>query len=290
MTTSKTESLADRALTTVCNDGSFRVIALRSTQTVQQVVDWQGAKGQSAANLAELVTAAVLLRLTMAPWLRVQCIVRGRDGRGTLVADSHPDGSVRGLLRETAGPVEVGPGSLVQFMRFMPNGALQQGVVEVRRDFGIAGAIGTYLRESEQVTSIVGTGCVLDPQARVSVAGGWIVQLMPECTSPPLSVMTERMNADFSDARRVLTQLSGDPARIQSEILYGMDYTQTADATFAARCPCSRERVLASMASLGHDELTDIVQKGETLDITCDYCQRRYHLAPESLRGLLHAS
>ena len=30
---------ADRAVTSVCNDGSFRVITLRTTRTVQTVLD-----------------------------------------------------------------------------------------------------------------------------------------------------------------------------------------------------------------------------------------------------------
>ena len=139
------------------------------------------------------------------------------------------------------------------------------------------------------MTAIVGAGTVIEA-GRVVVAGGWIVQLLPECTEPPLAVMTERMNVDFADAEAVLRAAGGDPVKLQQEILFGIEYTQTADVALCGGCHCSSERVLASMATLGQEELEDIIAKGETLDVSCDYCRRAYQLAPESLRGLLSAS
>lgn len=284
------DAARDLAVTTVTEDGSFRVVTLRSTHTVQGAIDAQRATGTTAEHLADLITGSVLVRLTMAPDLRVQGFVRGKTGKGTMVADCHPDGGCRALVRETAGPIEVGPGSLVQVMRSLPNGTLHQGVVEVPHDYGMSGAFMVYMLESEQVTSVIGVGCVMSEDARVAVSGGWIVQLLPECREPPLEVMYQRMRLDFSDVKGVLRQLGGDPDTLQSEILYGMPYQTTARAEILHRCYCSPERVFASMATLGRDDLQDIVRKAETLHVSCDYCGRPYQISSESLRGLIDAS
>ncbi len=276
----------DHAVTTVTDDGSFRVITARTTRTVTGVIDWQKARGASAEHLADLVTAAILVRLTMAPNLRVQAAIRGAGGRGTVVADSLPDGRSRGLLREPQGAIQLGAGAQVQVMRSLPNGTIQQGVVEVSSGHGIASAITTYMRESEQVTAVLGAGCLI-ADGKVVVAGGWLVQLLPECTEPPLALMYERLRHDFADGKAVLRELDASPTRLQAEILYGIESTKTAEVDLYAGCSCSAERVLASMASLGEAELRDILAKGETLHVSCDYCGAPYEVRPESLRALL---
>lgn len=281
---------ADRAVTAITEDGSFRVVTVRTTQTVTAAIKAQGVTGTTAEHLADVITGSVLVRLTMAPDLRVQGVVRGRTGKGTIVADCHPDGGCRGLVRETAGPIEIGPGSLVQVMRSLPNGSSHQGVVEIPDEHGISGAFMVYMLESEQVTSVIGVGCVLSEESDVAVAGGWIVQLLPECKEPPLELMYQRMRLDFADPKQVLRSLGGDPETLQSEILYGMPYQTTASALVEHRCYCSPERVFASMATLGRADIEDILRKGETLFVSCDYCNRPYEVQPEALRGLLEAS
>ena len=284
--------MLDRAVTTVTDDGCFRVITARTTGTVEGAIRAQKARGSTAEHLGDLVTATALVRLTMAPSFRVQGLVRGRDGKGTLVADCHPDGGCRALVRETAGPIRVGPGSLIQLMRSLANGSLHQGVVEMPDDYGISGALMVYMLESEQVTSVVGVGTVLpaDGNGKVAVAGGWIIQLLPECTEPPIDRMYAHMRSGFSDVKAVLRELDGDPDALQRAILEGIPFTQTATATLQHRCYCSAARVLASMATVGRAELEDMVAEAKTLDVSCDYCGTPYRIAPESLRGLLETS
>jgi molecular chaperone Hsp33 len=281
----------DHAVTTVTEDGAFRVVTVRTTRTVADAILAQKVRGTTAEHLADLITGSILVRLTMAPDLRVQGLVRGANGKGTIVADCYPDGSCRGLVRETAGPIQIGPGSLVQLMRSLPNGTLHQGVVEVPNDYGMSGALMVYMLESEQVTSVIGLGCILaEDGQRVIAAGGWIVQLLPECTEPPLEVMYARMRTDFTDVKAVLRSHGADPVVLQREILWGMPYETTATASLRHRCRCSPERVFASMAALGRGDLEEILDKGETLFVSCDYCGRPYEVQPESLRGLIESS
>ena len=279
----------DHAVIAVSNDGAFRVMTVRATETARGVIAAQRAEGKTADHLAELVTGTLLVRLTMSPGNRVQGIVRGADKKGLLVADSYPDNTTRGLVKAPEGPMKIGEGALMQMMRTLANGSTHQGVVEVSREHGVSGALMNYMLESEQVTTAIGVAAVTS-DAGLAIAGGYVVQLLPECTDPPLAIMYERLRADFADLPLVLSQSGGDPKTMLSEILYGMPYTITQEHELEYRCGCSSERVLASLATIGKADLVDMMSSAEPLFITCDYCNTPYEVAPEALRGLVTAS
>ena len=286
---SSTDQRGDHALTAVSNDGAFRVIVARTTETARGVIAAQGVTGRTAHHLADMVTGTILVRLTMSPAYRVQGIARGADQKGFLLADSYPDGFTRGLVKAGGGDVHFGPGAQMQVMRTLMNGSTHQGVVEVSQSHGVSGALMNYMLESEQVTSAIGVDHVVT-EAGIAIASGYIVQVLPECTDPPLAVMYERLRNDFADYASVATRFAGDPATILSEILYGMDFTKTQDHELGYRCRCSSERVLASLATIGKSDLEDMIRAAEPLFITCDYCNTPYEVSAEALRGLLTAS
>lgn len=280
----------DRALTAVTHDGAFRVIVIRTTETVREAVRTQAVSGPNAEHLADVVTGTILVRLTMAPTYRVQGIVRGAGNRGTLLGDSQPDGSARALIQRPGGLKEVslGPGALMQMMRTLPTGAVAQGVVEVPPE-GVSGALMSYFQSSEQITSVASVGAVFD-DGEICAAGGYIVQLLPEVSRAPLAVMTERLHADFSDRSAVVRALQADPAALLADILYGMPYVQTQEHELRFGCHCSSVRVLASLATLPKADIRELMESEEQLSITCDYCGQNYELSPKALAGLLSPS
>jgi molecular chaperone Hsp33 len=285
------EADTDRAVTAVTHDGAFRVIVARTTETVRAVIATQSVHGANAANLADVVSGTILVRLTMAPTLRVQGIVRGAGHRGTIVGDSHPDGTTRGLVQRPAGLEEVslGKGALLQMMRSLPSGAVHQGVVEVPPQ-GVSGALMGYFQSSEQIASVASVGCVTGADGTVEAAGATIVQLLPEVSHAPLAVMTERLDADFSDRAAVLASLQADPAGLLAEILYGMPFEQTQETSLRFGCQCSSVRVLSSLGTLPKADIVDLMSSDEHLHITCDYCKQTYELPPATLAGLLSPS
>ena len=121
----------DSVLRAMTDDGAFRVITVRTTNTVRGAIAAQRGTGRTARYFGDLLTGAILFRETMAPQLRVQGIVKASKGRGSLVADSHPSGMTRGLIQLPRGATELdlGAGTVMQVMRTLPNGRIIQGVV-----------------------------------------------------------------------------------------------------------------------------------------------------------------
>ena len=281
----------DRVLRAISDDGAFRVITVDTTRTARGAIEVQRVEGDLAGLFADLVTASVIVRETMSPDLRVQTILQAEDHKSRMIADAHPDATTRGLVHlagDAGGRFDLGPEARLQVARTLHNGGLQQGVVAVPEDSGISGALMAYMQSSEQVISFVSVGAHMR-EGEVVAAGGYIVQLLPEVGEGPLMVMTERLH-DFPPMTRLLAEGKAEPRALLSELLYGMPHTELAESELRFGCNCSEERVLSGIATLPRRDVKELYDKGEVLEIACDFCRREYRIEPERLRGLLGLS
>lgn len=291
---------SDEVVRVMTNDHAFRVIVCDTTDTCRSILAAQGATGAVARALAEICTAAILVRETMAPAHRVQGIVKV-PGKGSVIGDSFPEGNARGLAQwkgdHTA--VAFGPGSVLQMMRSLPNGSVHQGIVDIGGADGLSTALGLYLQESEQVVSVTAVGAHFDGEdlsaARLARAGGYVVQLLPEAERPAHMIMTERLG-DFPElgsflARRVEAEGGGETKSLVpvllDELLFGMSHTELGRAELSFACVCSEASLLSALATLGREEIQSMLDQGESLDITCDYCRKDYAIDIERLRALV---
>jgi molecular chaperone Hsp33 len=280
--------MSDSVLRAIADDGAFRVIVAQTTSTVREAIAAQGTTGAAARTFAELLTGAILVRETMAPQLRVQAILKsGNREAGTVVADSHPDGSARGLVNLRAAQIEglLGEGALLQVMRTMPGGSMQQGIVEVPAPGGISAALMAYMQSSEQVESVVAVGTLGD-EGGVVRAGGFIVQLLPEANEGALEAMVARLSA-LPDIDAPLRSSLAEPRRLVAELLTDMPYTLLEESPLRFDCRCSLERVLGSLATLDRAEIADMLAEQRVFEITCDYCGKIYPVGPDALARIL---
>lgn len=284
-------SSADPIYRAMTDDGSFRVLTCDVTQTVRDALAAQHTARQEAVTYGELLVATVLFRETMAPQLRVQGILACADGSGQMVADSHPSGDVRGLVQRKAkdAPLSIRPGDTLRMMRSMPNGSLNQGIVQLGEQATVSEGMMAYMQTSEQIVTMVGVGVACSPSGEVERAGGYLVQLLPGAQRGPLMVMTERLN-DFRDVVEWLRKPEFTPAWLVSELFYAMQYTPLGSSAVRFNCWCDELKVIGALATLPRTDLEELSRSEEVLSINCDYCDKLYEIAPQRLKGLLNAS
>jgi molecular chaperone Hsp33 len=280
------------------DDGAFRIVTLRATQTVAGVITAQGARGNTARHLGDLVAGSVLVRETMSPGLRVQGILKRRDQPGYLLGDSHPSGKTRGLASGQAaeGSFEM-KNALLQMVRTLQDGRIQQGVVAVPDDASVSAGLMAYMQESEQITTMIVVGTLFedglteegDATPKVKVCGGYLIQLLPGVGRGPLAIMTERLE-DFRNIDPMLLAEGFTPKALADELLWGMPYTELEQSSFDYDCWCSRASMLGALASLNRDEVSELVTAGQVLEISCDYCHRDFNVTPAELQGLLESN
>jgi molecular chaperone Hsp33 len=282
----------DNVLRAITDDGAFRVIACDTTATVRGAIAAQKPEGQDLTRLfADLLTGAVLVRESMAPENRLQAILQGDNPRARMIADTHPDGSTRGLIQMPPDVREMpmGDKGLLQIARTLANGSLHQGVVAVPPgSSSVSAAFMTYMQESEQTVTMIAIGCAFS-NGEVAAAGGYMVQLLPELAEGPLMVMTERLK-DFQDIVPLLARGRASPADLLAETLYGMPYTKVGDREVHFGCRCSTERLAQSLASLPRADIESLLEDGKPLEIECDYCRKRYDFSLQELHSLIDAN
>lgn len=284
-----TEAMGDMVVRGLTDDDSFRVMVAVTTDSVKQVIDLQKPPFGQVEALGCLLTGAVLVRETMSPSERVQAIIRGADNRGTLVADSHPDGTIRGLcnLPDDMDSIAWKPGAVMAIMRSLPRGQTHQGVVSLENTSSVSQALMVYMHESEQVRTMIDVACSISA-GHIVAAGGYVVQLLPELSDAKLAIMTERL-ASFSSMRELLHQ-GQRPVEIMQELLYGMPYSLLEQTPVRFECKCSEYRLLASMGSLRQQDLQELAASTEPIEVECDFCHKHYVIAPSQLRTLLTPS
>ncbi|MDF2692005.1 MAG: hypothetical protein K0S65_388 [Labilithrix sp.] len=279
----------DTVLRAITDDGAFRVIAADTTATVRGALAAQKPEGgELIRTFADLLTGAVLIRESMAPDNRLQAILQGDDARSRMIADTHPDGSTRGLIQlpPNTKTMPLGQRGMLQVARTLHNGQLHQGVVQVPQGAPtISSAFMAYMQESEQVVTVMAVGCHL-VGGEVVAAGGYMVQLLPEVEEGPLMLMTERLK-NFEDIVPLLARGAASPELLLAETLYGMPYTKVGERTVDFGCHCSPERLAGSLASLPRADIESLMEEGKTLEIQCDYCRKNYEFTMDQLRGLL---
>lgn len=282
----------DRVVRAMTRDGSFRVVAARTSRTSAAIVKAQEVAGEVAETMADLSTLGVLYRETMAPDQRVQITLRGANGTGHAIVDSHPDGWARGLIRAHGGePLDlVGEDAVLQLQRPLRHGELHVGSVGIPEDGRIASAAMEYFDRSEQITTMVAIGTVLgdDDASHVAAAGGFLIQVLPEARDieGPLAVMTLRLE-EFVDIRDRLRATDASPETMIEEVLYGFEYDILATEDVRFGCICGEDRLLSSLATLDAPTLEELAASTEPIESRCDYCGKIYRIAPERIARLL---
>lgn len=283
--TTKTKTMNDggSVLRSMTDDGGFRLIAARTDSMVTAAVTAQGVGGHGAALFSELLTGAVLFRETMAPTLRVQCILDGPVAGTRLVADAHPDGGTRGVA-SGMDDATLGDGWLLRMARQMPHGRLQEGVIAVPREGGLSAALMTYMQESEQVVSVVVVKTIETGEGLLR-AGGYIVQLLPELEAGALAIMTERLT-EFPGIDDLLLR-DASVSELTDFVLRDMPYTRLEERPVMFACRCSRERVAAALGSAARGEVELALREERPLETRCDFCRTPYHFDLAQLAALL---
>lgn len=179
-------------------------------------------------------------------------------------------------------------------------GAVGQGSLRVIKDMGLkepyvgqtalqtgelAEDLTYYFAVSEQVPSSVGLGVLMNKDNTVRQAGGFIVQLMPFAEDAVITQLEENLKS----IRSVTAMLDGGdtPERILEQVLCGLELTITDTAPAAYHCGCSKERVERAIISIGKKELSEMIDEGKEIEVSCQFCDRKYQFSVEELKSML---
>ena len=180
-------------------------------------------------------------------------------------------------------------------------GAVGRGTLTVIRDMGmkdpyvgqtaiqtgeIAEDITYYYAVSEQIPSSVGLGVLVSRKdKKILQAGGFIIQLMPFAEEETISALEKNLKG-IDPVTKMLSD-GYTPEQMLEKVLEGMNLEVTEKTPVAFRCNCGKERYERALVLLGRDEVQKIVDEGEPVEITCQFCGKKYSFSPEELQTVL---
>ena len=273
---------SDRVVRLMTMDGAFRLMAAVTTDTARGALGAQSTGDALGLRLAELITGAILVRETTQPSRRVQMVWRDRRGR-SLVADALPDGINRGMVNPGEAEVVAEDGDHVLSVNYtLPNGELHQGLISVPGTDDMGTTIMRYFKQSEQITAMVAVGAVAGPGG-VRVAGGYVVQLLPEATPDVIDAMMARLQ-ELESIEELLTGRGATAAELAAAVFAGFEHAELASSPLRFGCTCSETRVMLSILTLPDADVESIID-GDPLEVRCDACGTAYTIDPDAVRA-----
>ena len=278
-------------------DGFVKVVAIRSTELVRRGAQIHKTAPNATAAFGRALTAASMMgNMQKVDNGSMTLQIKGGGPIGSIVCVSDPVGNVRGYVYEPNVPlVEKYPGKLDVGATVGTNGTLTVirdlqmkepyvGSVEL-----VSGEIGddvtAYFAQSEQTPTACALGVLVDRDYSVSLAGGYLVQLLP---GAPDEVI-DKLEAGIQRAGAVTKMLEAGltPEDILGQVCgdLGVVFMETTEVSY--KCYCDRDRVTAALISLGREELSQIRDEGKRFPVECQFCDAVYDFTPEDLTDLL---
>lgn len=286
--------MADQIVRCLLRDPPLRVIAAVTTDVLREAGRRHHAVGGALVALGRGATSGLLLATLTKGGEQVTLQVLGNGPLGALIIDAADSGDVRAYLKHPDVFLPGPPGQRVSIAA----GIGSSGVISVIRDLGLRQPVSgqchlrsgevdedveEYLCTSEQIDSALGCEVLLG-DSDVAVSAGVLVQCMPGGNAAPLvSAARERLRAGalsaalaggMIDAAALARLLLGDRGR-ELELL------DTRPVRF--HCPCTKERMLDTLALLSDDELGTMIREEEGAEVTCNFCGEIYRASIDEL-------
>ncbi|HEX6593229.1 MAG TPA: Hsp33 family molecular chaperone HslO [Bacillota bacterium] len=277
-------------------EGSVRAYAISSTQTVEEAQKRQDSWATATAALGRTITITSMMGAMLKGKDTLTVKVEGGGPIGAIVVDANANGDVRGFVTNPHVDFELNRQGKLDVARAVG----KNGSLSVVKDLGlkdyftgqvpiISGEISEdftyYFATSEQIPSAVGAGVLINRDHSVRASGGFIIQVMPGVDEEMITKLEEQIRA-FPSISTLIHE-----GRTPEEILERLFPRNTVKIhekmPVVYRCHCSKERIERGIASLGSEEIKQMIEEDHGAEAVCHFCNETYHFTENELKQLL---
>lgn len=285
----------DYLVRAIAANGQIRAFAAYTANTVETARQKHNCSPVVTAGIGRLMTAGLMMGSMMKG--EEDLITLKVEGSGpvkSMLVTADSKGHVKGypansnvvLPANAAGKLDVA-------------GSIGVGLLTVIKDIGlkepysgtcelvtgeIAEDITYYFASSEQTPSSVGLGVLMTKENTVDVAGGFIIQVMPDATEETISYIEKRLSefssvtAFLSDGKTPEDMINAILGDLMPEILDRMDV--------GFKCDCSKDRVRQALALMGKKDRAELIAENKPLEVVCHFCNTAYSFDVEELKKI----
>lgn len=280
----------------VSKDLTLRIAAVNATEVVQHMQKLQNTYPLATVAVGRGMVGAALMASQLKDGQMVGLLFRGNGPLQSIYAEASFEGHVRGYTPNPQYQPEnyddglslknaIGIG-LLSVARHQP---FQKqpfyGTVEL-----VSGEVGQdiahYLHQSHQIRSLVSLGVYLDTDGKVEAAGGVLIEVMPGVEEE----IVEKIQSNYDNKKPNISKMlleGASPMDLVKPFMEGIEFHELShEYSLEYFCPCTKDRVVRALETLGEEELADMIAKAENADVTCQICGRPYTVTIPEIQNI----
>lgn len=279
----------------ISTDGTLTVMAIDSTDIVNEAVRIHNTTPVASAALGRLLTGASLMGSVLkGKEDSVTLRLKGDGPLGSLIAVSDSLGNVRGYVQNNHVDLPLNSKGKLDV-----SGAVgKHGELTVIKDLGlkepyvgqtpivsgeIAEDITYYYFTSEQTPTVCALGVLVDRDYSIKKAGGFIVQLLPTAYDDTIDLVEECIK-DIEPVTTLLQKMNIEELCHHVLSKFELEVLDTASPVY--KCTCSRERVERALVSTGLESLKELAED-ENTEVCCQFCDKKYNFSSSDIKKLI---
>ena len=289
--------MKDEIIDCLAYNGKVSIKCISSREIVEKARKLHDLSPTASAALGRLLTITSIMGYELkTEEASITNQIKGNGPIGILTAVADSNGNVKGYvgdskldlpLRETDGKLDVG-------------GAVgKQGMLYIIKDLGIgkpyvgmtpivSGEIAedftNYFATSEQTPTVIALGVLVDKNG-IKSAGGYKLSLMPDAGEEEISKIEEQIK-NIEPVSRMLNE--NKTLEEIAKIVTGDENLKVLERTEPKfECNCSREKCEKGLIAIGKKELEELIEDQGEAELTCQFCDNKYHFNKKELEDLL---
>jgi molecular chaperone Hsp33 len=273
---------------------NVKIAIVDLTDGFKEIVKLQKTNPLATVALGRVVANTTLLSLSIKDGDRLNVNINGMGYAGKIIAEFE-ENKFRGYVQFPnfdASQIDTEKGALSPLTQTVgTNGFMQVARYTsgnepyVSRVELVTGEINvdfiSYVQQSDQINTLLTSTVDIDENGNVNKLVGMLIQLLPNSREEDIDFIEEKIGS-LDHLNKTLIGTTNYEALIKdicddAKILGSSDNLEFA-------CSCSNEKVIDSIRMLPKEEIDKIIEIGDAVEVTCDFCKKEYAVDVEEIK------
>lgn len=277
-------------------DNQIRVFSATTKHTVEEARHLHQTSPVATAALGRLMTAAAMMGTMLKDEQDLLTLqIKGSGPLGGIVVTANSKAQVKGYVYNPDVDLPLNDQGKLDV-----SGAIGLGIMSIIKDIGlkkpyigqthlvsgeIAEDLTYYFANSEQIPSVVALGVLIDRDGTVKQSGGFIIQLLPDASENLIEILEKNL-MKMPSVTQLLEQ-GCNPEELVRHALGELDLVihQRIETNF--NCNCNKEKVEKALISIGKKDIKEMIDDGESVELNCHFCSKKYTFSIDELKDIL---
>lgn len=289
--------MSDYLIKAITSDNNFRVYCVDATEIAQEAHEKHDTWVTSTAVLGRTLIGTLLISSALLKGDdKITVRLQGDGPAGAVIADGNAHGTVKGYIQEPHISLDSNDQGKIDV-----KGAVgTKGMLSVTKDQGLkepfTGQVGLvsgeiaedftyYMAKSEQTPSAIGLSVFVNPDESVEVAGGFLIQVLPDADEAAISELENKL-AEMPMISELLRE-GKSPEQVIYELFTEDNIKILEKIPVKFECDCSKERFATALASIDEKDLEELITQDNGAEAVCKFCGKKYNFSTEELKKLI---